>query len=118
MATRTRLARLTGPLAPLVLVGALAACGPEPATPASGDTDTAGPAATESPTADEPTDGQAGPQDVEKWASEQAAEQWLRRVPQDPGGLLRRKFLYQYQRAGVDQAGNRVEAPGTERRPW
>jgi Ca-activated chloride channel family protein len=68
--------------------------------------------------ADEPTDGQAGPQDVEKWASEQAAEQWLRRVPQDPGGLLRRKFLYQYQRAGVDQAGNRVEAPGTERRPW
>jgi Ca-activated chloride channel family protein len=68
--------------------------------------------------ADEATEGQAGPQDVEKWASEQAAEQWLRRVPQDPGGLLRRKFLYQYQRAGVDQAGNRVEAPGTERRPW
>ena len=68
--------------------------------------------------ADEPTESQAGPQDVEKWASEQAAEQWLRRVPQDPGGLLRRKFLYQYQRAGVDQAGNRVEAPGTEKRPW
>jgi len=68
--------------------------------------------------ADEPTEGPAGPQDVEKWASEQAAEQWLRRVPQDPGGLLRRKFLYQYQRAGVDQAGNRVEPPGTEKRPW
>ncbi len=30
--------------------------------------------------------------------SEQAVEQWLRRVPDDPGGLLRRKFLYQYQR--------------------
>ena len=30
-----------------------------------------------------------------------AAEQWLRRIPDDPGGLLRRKFLYQYrQRAG------------------
>ena len=50
----------------------------------------------------------AGPEEVEQWASEQAAEQWLRRVPQDPGGLLRRKFLYQYQRLGVDQNGNRV----------
>jgi len=27
---------------------------------------------------------------------QQAAEQWLRRIPDDPGGLLRRKFLYQY----------------------
>ena len=27
-----------------------------------------------------------------------AMEQWLRRIPDDPGGLLRRKFLYQYQR--------------------
>ncbi len=26
-----------------------------------------------------------------------AAEQWLRRIPDDPGGLLRRKFQYQYQ---------------------
>jgi Ca-activated chloride channel family protein len=33
---------------------------------------------------------------------QQAAEQWLRRIPDDPGGLLRRKFLYQYrQRAGA-----------------
>jgi Ca-activated chloride channel family protein len=59
----------------------------------------------------------AGPEEVEQWASEQAAEQWLRRIPQDPGGLLRRKFLYQYQRAGVDQNGNRV-TPGAERQPW
>ena len=28
---------------------------------------------------------------------EQATEQWLRRIPDDPGGLLRRKFLLQYQ---------------------
>jgi len=27
---------------------------------------------------------------------QQAMEQWLRRVPDDPGGLLRRKFRYQY----------------------
>ncbi len=33
----------------------------------------------------------------------QAAEQWLRRIPDDPGGLLRRKFLYQY-RQRAEQA--------------
>jgi Ca-activated chloride channel family protein len=58
-----------------------------------------------------------GPEDVEQWASEQAAEQWLRRIPQDPGGLLRRKFLYQYQRLGVDQEGNTVW-PGETAKPW
>jgi Ca-activated chloride channel family protein len=71
--------------------------------------------------ADEATANEAGPEEVEQWASEQAAEQWLRRVPQDPGGLLRRKFLYQYQRLGVDQSGNRVvEGAGRrpEQRPW
>ena len=30
----------------------------------------------------------------------QALEQWLRRVPDDPGGLLRRKFALDYQRRG------------------
>jgi Ca-activated chloride channel family protein len=55
-----------------------------------------------------------GPEDVEQWASEQAAEQWLRRIPQDPGGLLRRKFLYQYQRLGVDQDGNQVFPNGAQ----
>ncbi|HSC16609.1 MAG TPA: VWA domain-containing protein [Gammaproteobacteria bacterium] len=71
--------------------------------------------------ADEATPAAAGAEEVEQWASEQAAEQWLRRVPQDPGGLLRRKFLYQYQRLGVDQSGNRVgEGAGRrpERQPW
>ena len=71
--------------------------------------------------ADEASPAAAGPEEVEQWASEQAAEQWLRRVPQDPGGLLRRKFLYQYQRLGVDQSGNRVvEGAGRrpEQRPW
>ncbi|MEE8487146.1 MAG: hypothetical protein V3S56_03170, partial [Gemmatimonadota bacterium] len=61
----------------------------------------------ELPTADE----------LEEWADEQAAEQWLRRIPQDPGGLLRRKFLYQYQRLGIDQDGNYVW-PGDEQQPW
>jgi Ca-activated chloride channel homolog len=59
------------------------------------------------------------PEEIERWASEQAAEQWLRRIPQDPGGLLRRKFLYQYQRLGLDQDGNRVlDGAAAESRPW
>ncbi len=31
-----------------------------------------------------------------------AAEQWLRRIPDDPGGLLRRKFLYQYRQRALN----------------
>ncbi|GJL62838.1 MAG: hypothetical protein NPIRA04_14920 [Nitrospirales bacterium] len=30
--------------------------------------------------------------------SQQATEQWLRRIPDDPGGLLRRKFLLEHRR--------------------
>jgi Ca-activated chloride channel family protein len=47
----------------------------------------------------------------------QAMEQWLRRVENDPGGLLRRKFRYQYQRQGRDQDGNSVW-PDDEVEPW
>jgi Ca-activated chloride channel homolog len=48
---------------------------------------------------------------------QQAMEQWLRRIPDDPGGLLRRKFRYQYQRQGRDQDGNNLW-PDDEVRPW
>lgn len=48
---------------------------------------------------------------------EQAMEQWLRRIPDDPGGLLRRKFRHQYQRSGKDQDGNDVW-PDNEAQPW
>ncbi len=48
----------------------------------------------------------------EELESRQAADQWLRRVPDDPAGLLRRKFLYQY-RARAEQGGE-VEAGN----PW
>ena len=53
----------------------------------------------------------------EQRESEQAMEQWLRRIPDDPGGLLRRKFRYQYQRSGKDQDGNDVW-PDNEVQPW
>ena len=39
-----------------------------------------------------------------------AAEQWLRRIPDDPGGLLRRKFRRQYQRSN--------RRPNNEQQPW
>lgn len=48
---------------------------------------------------------------------EQAMEQWLRRIPDDPGGLLRRKFRHQYQRSGKDQDGNDMW-PDNEVQPW
>ena len=48
---------------------------------------------------------------------QQALEQWLRRIPNDPGGLLRRKFRYQYQRMGKDQDGNNLW-PDDEVQPW
>ena len=48
---------------------------------------------------------------------QQAMEQWLRRIPDDPGGLLRRKFRYQYQRYGRDQEGREIW-PDDEVQPW
>ncbi|MBP9645746.1 MAG: hypothetical protein KBE06_08850 [Pseudoxanthomonas sp.] len=51
-------------------------------------------------------DGQAGGQEEPGQAREdpqareqrQAREAWLRRVPDDPGGLLRAKFRLEYER--------------------
>ena len=48
---------------------------------------------------------------------EQAMEQWLRRIPNDPGSLLRNKFRYQYQKTGKDQDGNSTW-PDDEVQPW
>ncbi|CCE25681.1 VWA domain-containing protein [Methylotuvimicrobium alcaliphilum] len=35
--------------------------------------------------------------------AKQASEQWLKRIPDDPAGLLKRKFQYQYGRRGRQQ---------------
>jgi Ca-activated chloride channel family protein len=56
-----------------------------------------------------PRPGAAAGDDEHPLDSEEklAAQQWLARIPDDPGGLLRRKFLYQYrQRAQQADAGN------------
>ena len=56
--------------------------------------------------------GEPSQQEMEQaWSEEdaQAMEQWLRRIPDDPGGLLRRKFRNQHQRRG---------APVDESKAW
>jgi Ca-activated chloride channel family protein len=42
---------------------------------------------------------------AEAWSEEdaQAMEQWLNRIPDDPGGLLRRKFRNEHQRRGAPE---------------
>jgi len=50
--------------------------------------------------------GERRPEDLEaSWSEEdaQAMEQWLRRIPDDPGGLLRRKFRNEHQRRGAPE---------------
>jgi len=64
------------------------------------------------PPAEDPTDpGDAGHADAAARESAQATEQWLARIPDDPGGLLRNKFLHQYQR-------RRDTDPADEEAPW
>ncbi|MEA3333069.1 MAG: tetratricopeptide repeat protein, partial [Pseudomonadota bacterium] len=41
-------------------------------------------------------------------AKQQALEQWLRRVPDDPRGLLEKKFLYQYRSRENRSQGNKA----------
>ena len=43
-------------------------------------------------------------QQTEKMKEQQATKQWLRRIPDDPGGLLRNKFNYQYKRQKGQQS--------------
>ena len=82
---------------------------PGSADPAEGDAGEEGePAEQDSQQAEEGEgqDGEPGePAYAEAWTEEdaQAMEQWLRRIPDDPGGLLRRKFMYQHQRRGAPE---------------
>jgi Ca-activated chloride channel family protein len=59
----------------------------------------------------EQSEGEPGDEEMkqmelaEAWSEEdeQAMEQWLNRIPDDPGGLLRRKFRNQHQRRGAPE---------------
>jgi Ca-activated chloride channel family protein len=55
-------------------------------------------------------DARRSPTDNLSDESQLATEQWLRRIPDDPGGLLRRKFYYQYQQPS--------RAHSEELEPW
>ena len=57
-------------------------------------------------TADEEQQQAAAEQSDEEQEREQATEQWLRRVPDDPAGLLRRKFKYESQQNKQRQPEN------------
>ena len=59
----------------------------------------------------EPQEGEPQSDYAETWSEEdaQAMEQWLRRIPDDPGVMLRRKFRNQHQRRG---------APDDESEAW
>lgn len=45
---------------------------------------------------EKPAEVEVNPTEASITEDEKATEQWLKRVPDDPGGLLRRKFYYQY----------------------
>lgn len=46
----------------------------------------------------DPLEVEVNPMEASITEDEKATEQWLKRIPDDPGGLLRRKFYYQYKR--------------------
>jgi len=47
------------------------------------------------------------PDDAPESEQQRAMQQWLQRIPDDPGELLRRKFLYQYRQRGRQQETDR-----------
>ena len=48
----------------------------------------------------------------EEFEEQQALEQWLRRIEDDPGELLRRKFRYQYRQRQLNGTANSIQAGG------
>ncbi|MEE3289359.1 MAG: VWA domain-containing protein [Pseudomonadota bacterium] len=48
----------------------------------------------------------------EEFEDQQALEQWLRRIEDDPGELLRRKFRYQYRQRQLNGTANSVQSGG------
>lgn len=52
---------------------------------------------------------------AEQSEEDQAMEQWLRRIPDDPGGLLLRKFDYQYRQRRMD---NQFLPPNEDETLW
>ncbi|PLX79834.1 MAG: hypothetical protein C0616_10060 [Desulfuromonas sp.] len=58
-------------------------------------------------TSEELMAGSEALQDPEALEEDRAVQQWLKRIPDDPGGLLRRKFLYQSRQRQNQTEGER-----------
>ncbi|WP_086932457.1 VWA domain-containing protein [Agarilytica rhodophyticola] len=54
----------------------------------------------------------------EEKEQQQALQQWLRKVPDDPSGLLRNKFKYEYQKRRREMQSRSRRAPNTEQERW
>lgn len=52
----------------------------------------------------------ASEQENEKFEEQQSLEQWLRRVEDDPGELLQRKFRYQYRQRQLNGTANNLQS--------
>lgn len=61
----------------------------------------------------QPAAAQAKTEQASESEQQQALQQWLRKVPDDPGGLLRNKFRYQY-----EQNRRRQEYYDESSQPW
>ena len=48
----------------------------------------------------------------EEFEDQQSLEQWLRRIEDDPGELLRRKFRYQYRQRQLNGTANSIQNGG------
>ncbi|MCW8983103.1 MAG: hypothetical protein OQK13_03575, partial [Gammaproteobacteria bacterium] len=58
----------------------------------------------EQPQGEQSDEGELGESTEQRYQPKgDANEQWLRQIPDDPGGLLRRKFKYQYQQSYKDR---------------
>lgn len=47
----------------------------------------------------------------------QAMEQWLRKIPDDPGGLLREKFRYESRKREFEERRG-INSPGDQEQRW
>jgi len=62
---------------------------------------------------EEPGSAQAMAKSTQQLEKEQAMQQWIERIPDDPGGLLRNKFLYQYNKRNQQNSNQ-----NGDRKPW
>ena len=67
----------------------------------------------EEPADSQQAEAESSPQQESETEQQQALQQWLRKVPDDPGGLLRNKFRYQY-----EQNRKRQEYYDESSQPW